>query len=469
MNRRVMPTRTVYARNGNRSLLSICGDVLAVLVGLSTSFVIHLVGDLPVAEICTLAMGVPLLVVYRQRAFRRDLMPVYMLMGLWLVSQIVTDVYRHTELVDWMRGDAAIIFFALDLSFAAMLLGHNERRKVLYVVGLVLGSLAVVRLQPTEFSIAEPWKFGYSQGVNLGAVILSCYFYNKRRYIAVLVLLAAISAVNLAFNYRSPVLIFLLTIALVVPVIPEQVGRWRVLPPEGTRVRLVVLTGIAMLASLGAVTAVKVLSTSGALGDEAKQKNQRQSSIKGGILIGGRPEILVSSIAVKDSPILGHGSWAKDFKYVEILYDTMIERGDTEQNDIDSIEEDSTGLIPAHSHLMNAWVWAGIMGAVFWAYVWWLAARGVAQLAMYQPRMAPLYVNMLVGMLWNILFSPFGSGLRMIESVIIVISCDLLSTHASMAAGAGSLFRRKWQRGVLQPRRPVASGPRALPGISAGD
>jgi hypothetical protein len=218
--------------------------------------------------------------------------------------------------------------------------------------------------------------------------------------------------------------------------------------------RLVVLVSIALLASLVAGTAVRILSTSGLLGEEAQQKNQRQASVKGGMLIGGRPEILVSSIAVKDSPILGHGSWAKDSKYVELLYDTMYERGMTDQEDIDAIEGDTEGLIPAHSHVMTAWVWAGIMGAAFWCYVWWLLARTLVRLAMYWPSMAPLYTYLLMEMMWDIFFSPFGTGRRVIEGVVIIITLDLLSVHVPRAVSLHALTGRGWRRGQVQLRRP---------------
>lgn len=223
--------------------------------------------------------------------------------------------------------------------------------------------------------------------------------------------------------------------------------------------RLVVLVSIALLASLGASTVVRIFSTSGLLGEEAQEKNQRQASVKGGMLIGGRPEILVSSVAVMDSPILGHGSWARDYKYIELLYDTMYERGMTDQGDIDALEEDSAGLIPAHSHVMNAWVWAGIMGAVFWFYVWWLLAKTTVRLAMHRPLMAPLYTYLLIGMMWDILFSPFGTGRRVMEGVLLVIALDLLKAHAPRLVSLSSMTGRGWRRGRVTPRSAVVRKP----------
>ena len=101
-------------------------------------------------------------------------------------------------------------------------------------------------------------------------------------------------------------------------------------------------------------------------------------------MLGGRPEILVSSRAVLDSPILGHGSWAKDFKYNEMLNDLLIEQGKRE-NYLQDLDPDWRGLIPVHSHLMGAWVWAGILGAIFWAYIFWLVIKGIVRVSILRP------------------------------------------------------------------------------------
>lgn len=431
--------------------LSLFADVMVFLVGFATQYSIHFVGDLPVAELFVLFFGLPMLILYRHRVLRRDLLWVYVLMGLWLLNQIITDAYRETPRADWLRGDAAIVFFAFDLAFISMAIGGSQRRKLLMVGGIIVGSLAAVRLAPTEFSTEYPWKFGYAMGVNLTVVLLSGYFYNRKRYFTVLMMLLGISAVNLALNFRSPVLLILLTISLVVPVVPERIGLWRVLPPEGTRMRLVVLTGLAFAASSAAGGLVNLVTAHGYIGEDAQRKNEQQQNIQGGILLGGRPEILVSSVAVFDSPILGHGSWAKDFKYVELLNDTLFERG-AQADDIDALEGQGAGLIPAHSHLMGSWVWAGIMGAVFWGYLLWITVRAITHAAMQRRAFGVLYGYLFVTMTWDILFAPFGSSRRMVESTVLIIAIDLIRESGPALMRVRAKTGRAWRRGSLQPR-----------------
>lgn len=425
-------------------------DILVFLLGLTTQFTVRIVGDLPVAELIVLILILPMLVIFRSKAFRRDLLWMYALMGLWLMNQVLTDIYRQTERVDWMRGNAAIVFLLADLAFVAMVIGDSPRRKLVMIAGVVIGSLLATRYAPSEFAMQYPWKFGYSMGANISVAALSCFFYNRRRYNVVLLLLLGISALNLYFNFRSPVLMFLLTIVLAVPVIPERIGLWQVLPPQGTRMRLVVLAGIAILASAAAGGIVKLAASSGLLGEDAQLKNERQARVKGGLLLGGRPEIMVSTVAVMHSPILGYGSWARDFKYIELLLDTMQERG-AQVEDVDALEGAGDGLIPTHSHVMSAWVWAGIMGAVFWIYAFWILLKAVVQVAAYHPPYAPLAAFLMLGMIWDIWFSPFGSSRRVVESIIIVIAMDLLKeAKPAFAQAATHVSRlRRWRRGAL--------------------
>lgn len=209
------------------------------------------------------------------------------------------------------------------------------------------------------------------------------------------------------------------------------------------------LVGLALMAGLTALIAVTVVTSRGYLGEDAARKNEEQAGAKGGLLFGGRPEILISSIAVMDSPILGHGSWAKDPIYVDMLDDMLAESGI--RNDPDTDEELFQGIIPAWCHLMGAWVWAGFLGAVFWAYVFWLVLKGIVQAAMAPSFLTPVYMYLLVLFAWDILFSPFGAGRRLTESVFLVIILDLLEFTPRHSYLPHNLRPTAWRRGTFSP------------------
>jgi hypothetical protein len=205
---------------------------------------------------------------------------------------------------------------------------------------------------------------------------------------------------------------------------------------------------------------VHLATSAGLVGEEAQAKNEAQTT-GGGILLGGRPEIQVSSRAVMESPILGHGSWAKDKKYEEMLSDIMVERG--MRGNLREVEGLTEGLIPTHSHLMGAWVWAGILGAVFWAYLFWLVIRGIVCISILRPSMAPIYAYLLVEYVWSILFSPFGSTLRIYESLVIVIMLDLLDSASRFVSALARLRKRPWRRQVFHGRLTVPRPNSVLP------
>ncbi len=141
--------------------------------------------------------------------------------------------------------------------------------------------------------------------------------------------------------------------------------------PRSPLIRLAMLAVFAIVAAETAGALVGLVTRAGYVGEEAQAKNEAQAKVGA---LGGRPEFFVGVTAALESPIIGHGSWAKDYKYLEMLNDMLIETG-AEENPGD-YEEEASGLIPGHSHIVTAWVWAGIAGLIFWAYMAWFFLQG---------------------------------------------------------------------------------------------
>jgi len=417
------------SRPSLRPFSSYAADVYAFLIGLTIPFSTHFIGDLPVGEVLLLC-AMPLLIAFGvKRAFRENLRTVYVLMALWLLGLIVADVYNDTSIVDRMRGMALIVFFGLDLVALCILLGRNERRKLWFFVGVTIGALASVKLQPSEASDAYPWKFGYAWGTMQAVILICCFFYSRRRYVEGAICIVALIVVNLLFNFRSPVLYLLITLVLVFPVIPERIGRLQILP-GGMTARVVTLAILSIGAAGFASTLVDFVTHAGYIDAESQAKNESQSQ-SGNLLLGGRPEFVIGLRAALDSPIIGHGSWAHDMKYFEMLNDMEIEEGVIpEQGDPDA---EADGLIPGHSHIVTAWVWAGILGLIFWIYLIWMIFKGVVQVTILKPALAPLYMWMMLGTVWDIFFSPFAFTRRIGEAILIVIVADLIEKKVVVA------------------------------------
>jgi O-antigen ligase len=411
---------------GKHNLFSFAADVFTFLIAGAAPFVVKAGGDLSVGQVLIMPLLPVLLLTCSYRLRKSRLRMVFLLLLLWLIGEIVTDVYRQSEFIDWIRVDARIVFTAADVLALAMLIGGKTQRHLIFYSGLGTGYILQVRLQPNEYT--DFWKFGYSTGVTLFVVLMCCYFYRRRQYPMIVLLLVGISAVDAAFNFRSPILLLFVTTVLIVPVIPERVGRVRILPAS-QRGRLLVKVSLSLVAAKAASSLVLFLGAQGYLGEEARVKDTMQAQAKGGMLLGGRPEILVSSRAVIDSPILGHGSWAKDIKYAEMYADLRVKYNisDTEQG---NREEERSDLIPTHSHIMDAWVDAGILGATFWIYVLYLVGKAIAQASLKGTSLAPVYCYTLIGFMWSILFSPSGSVTTLPDSFLIIVACDVTGALA---------------------------------------
>lgn len=99
---------------------------------------------------------------------------------------------------------------------------------------------------------------------------------------------------------------------------------------------------------------------SGLLGRDALVKYRDQTSGEVPLILGGRSESLVAVQAIADSPVLGHGSWARDRRYVELHHAIKVEYG----LPVFDAERGKRDLIPTHSYLLGSWVEGGFLGGL---------------------------------------------------------------------------------------------------------
>src|SRR5208282_2857191 len=92
-------------------------------------------------------------------------------------------------------------------------------------------------------------------------------------------------------------------------------------------------------------------------------------------------------------------------------------------------EDYATGFIPAHSYMLQAWVWSGIVGAVFWAWAFVFTARTFMRIYPAEAPLLPLFSLLAISLLWEILYSPFGEEVRIVFPYFMV----LVMTFSSMA------------------------------------
>lgn len=329
----------------------------------------------------------------------------------WLLGQILTDIVVETAFEDYARGWAAIVFTFTNFA-AILVLASTPRRARLFALGLATAGVFGYLFVPNVYAAFDPWKWAFALPVGLAlAAGLSGTVGAKLPWLTVAAF-AAFGALNLFLGFRSLGGVGLLTAGYLA--IGSIMGR-----RQTTASRSVLRAGVGMailaVAMVGMLQLYDAAVSEGLLGTDAQAKYLEQSGALG-VLVGGRSEVLVSSQAVIDSPILGHGSWAKDFTYVDLLADRLSSLGYEIGGGISDV-----GLIPAHSYLMGSWVWAGILGGLFWLAILGIAVWLLTNLYASRVELAPLLVFSTMLLLWNIAFSPYGFSGRLLASYGIAL------------------------------------------------
>jgi hypothetical protein len=378
-----------------------------------------------------------LLLIGHDHGFQRLMqLRAFFLLGLfWLLGLVVTDVWRQTPSEDFLRGWLKIVFFLIQ--FAAMWLFLPRRRE--YLVAYALGSAIAILLgmsQQIEQFRAYPWKFGYGEALALGSATLCTgvlpYTRWLRRFAPQILIAVAFFLLFKVFRSGFGVVAVAGMFCFLAMLVT---GSERLRNAVNPRSFLIILAaGVLSVQMLTGIYAT--LADQGTLGTAAQAKYRDQNEGEVSILQGGRVESLVSTIAIKDSPILGHGSWAKDIYYVRLLIQEMRRAGMKQ-----SVKSRTSTLIPTHSYLFGAWVEGGIAGGLFWIYVLVLSVVASYHLLRRSDLLLPLSAFSIFWLMWAIPFSPFGASQRFVASFEIVLVMWIIQLAAAEKRTSGVTAR----------------------------
>jgi hypothetical protein len=339
----------------------------------------------------------------------------------WLISQVLTDMIRDTPSENYLRGWAAIIFFLIDFCAVYIMVRCKPYLLRVLLLGAALGAVLGVISFPSEYSEIEPWKFGYGFPITM---LLLLYLSTGDKYKAkwAPMLLVFLGALSIYLNARSLGGITILT--AVVLYLSKNSTFVSYAKQRRNPIKLVGLSVAVLLIASGIASLYQLAAESGYLPENVTAKYELGKTRDDGLLgnlLGGRSEILISSQAVIDSPFIGHGSWPENSKYTYMRYDIADKLGlDISDGSIDySIQKNS--LIPTHSVIMQAWVWAGFMGAFFWFFVLRYIVRVSLATLTVSNAYQPIIIFTSISGIWNLLFSPFGAGERFYWTLVLMI------------------------------------------------
>jgi hypothetical protein len=352
----------------------------------------------------------------------------FILLGLaWLLSQIVTDFIRGTPFEDWSRGWSKIIFLLLNFSAIYLYLNGKEKRFFMFAVGIALGQILAYFLNPNIYAEGLPWKFGYGMAITLLVVLASQIKVLEGREFLSSAIIVGVGVLNFYMGFRSLGLICLLAGGFVAV---KQSNRFGLKKKRRNTVAILMLLGSFTIYGSTALYGYGV--NEGWFSDEEGEKHRIQSSGDLGILIGGRTELLASSQAIIDSPIVGHGSWAKNQKYADLLVYALLLQG------YDIPWQSQSDLIPSHSYIMGAWVEAGIIGAILWLWALVLTTRALVATFSVNSALTPLIAFVAFNLLWNIPFSPLGAEARLYASYNLSLMMFALTLSKPSTAKKGA-------------------------------
>jgi len=372
--------------------------VLIILYSLLDSVTISLVGQLKLNEVLVLG-ALPFL--YRSYEFSRYpyLKKIILAFLGLLFFQMVTDLLIvHSAPGDFLRGwSQTIIAMASLLFFFKVLNGYPQI--VLFVMMSVFRIYISHPIDDTDPSQMEFFKFRVFPAVNYIIYFIAIYLHRLKREKLIPVLFVLYGLVCIALDSRSLGVIFIIS-ALILHTMYSGI--------TFTRARVIISLVLFVIVFQSLYVVYVNASLQGQVGGEhsvEQLKRLKNPYNPFSLLQTGRGETFAAIEAIKDAPVFGHGSWARDvtLKYYFIIQKFHAEDGEK------NIPIQGMQLIPSHSILMGAWVNFGLGAFVCVCFILgYLLKTGFFLIKNAQSSpIYPIFVPIIIGLMWTFLFSPF--------------------------------------------------------------
>jgi len=396
-------------------------SIVLFLLPILTIFTINIVGQLMFSDI-VVTLLTPMLLFSRNINKKQPyLKKIMFLLLLWLFSVIASDMINETSFEDLLRGVAAIIFFALHIFVIFVLVDGKRERLTAIILGTSISFILLLFFAGEVYSFDDgkntPWKMGVGFGVTLLFIMILGVWLKRERSKAKILLL--FSPIHLFLNARS----LFLTLFLAAFISAFQIK------VHSKKKRFFIILGILFSVFFVApivMSSYGKLNQEGFFGTQAQEKYLMQTA--GGkinIILAGRTEVFISVVAITDSPFIGHGSWATSKKYYK-MYLIMLKKMGKDINWENALSKERY-LIPAHSMLLSAWVYHGFIGSLFWFYILFLSLKSLSIGMVGKKQLQLRDMVIVVILIWDIFFSPFGQARRCIEVVYILVVCMILT------------------------------------------
>ena len=372
--------------------------IFIFIFGLICGLKLTLFGEIYVGEIVAIIFS-PLYLIFRKIS-KNEL---YFLLAcfLWSICQILSDIVNNTNFQDSLKGTLTPLVFLATILFYFIFLKKGEKSLALFLLGICFISIIQMLVLPSDYQKINIWKFGLGL-MTLNVILIYFSFLSKGNKLNLFIAFLIFLIVSMVNDYRSmaffPILGYLLYNFF-------QKRQVNLALSKFTIIKIIIPLVVSVI--LINFIAAKMFESgylNGVLPSEVDQKFRSQATSDVGLILAGRSESLISLRAFMDAPFFGHGSWAKDYRYVDEYILLRFKYGLSNE-----IVETDKELIPTHSYIMGSAVWYGFMGILIWLFITNLVLKNYFRYA----TKLPIYFHVgIILFLWNLLFSPFGADAR---------------------------------------------------------
>ena len=377
-------------------------NLFYILFALSFNIKANFIGELYLVQIFIILISIYF---FFNNSFKLKLLDyekrILFLIILWFINQIFSDYINKTIFNDFVRGNIKILITYLSFYsfFKISKIKEISLLKILFWVSF-FQIIFLFFINKDGFNLN--WKMGGGVSITISLIIFFRLYYKKNdTNNLMIILLTTIGIASLSFETRFLFLFNFMVIFYIIVI-------------EKFRIKKILTIFILTIFFYYLMSNIYQVIISNELLPDALIIKQEIQSNELGFLLGGRNEFISSFAAIKDSPWLGHGSWAKNCDYVYLKYDVMI--------DLDPSAKLRLGdcLIPTHSIIFGSWVTSGIFGFIFWLHITFKIFKKIINDIILNNQQMVLIFFLGILLIWDFLFSPYGA-LRMVLIPLYIV------------------------------------------------
>lgn len=387
-------------------------DMLAFIMGLtSTLFVPTPVGFIAMLDLASYVLAIPIFLTSFS-SYSKHLKWLMLLICFWLINAIVSDMYRGTPFRIGFKAWMIIVNSLTLVIVGAWILRKSVRALPFFLVGCAVSMVVQLYYFQNGALLSYAVRSGFSGGTNMSDYLIDKQVYPiwVGMFLSILMAFRILGVVPWpiciagyvagAFflmaqgGSRSSFLINMCSSFLVFAYVYWRKGFDLIF-----KRKLLTLCGVVVVALLFNMFYLHA-AKEGWLGEAGYQKVEKKKSGEDSFL-DNRADLLINWPFLWRSPIIGAGSELIDrWGYVNRSpyvrhYDPM---GRPIYHD---------GFY-GHSCIVSAWTANGLFGLVFWLFVFWLVFDFLGEKLYVLRDAGPYVMACLIGICWNIAFSPYG-------------------------------------------------------------